>query len=89
MVRFPLDCEIGTLTTWSDIISALGRAISIVRSGRHDPFTAHERLKDMYSWATIAERAERVYDRVLEAEDRSLFERMARFVPQSTEEDHR
>ncbi|KAI5455533.1 Phosphatidylinositol N-acetylglucosaminyltransferase GPI3 subunit [Naganishia albida] len=63
-----------------DIINALGRAIDIVRSRKHDPFTAHERLRDMYSWATIAERTERVYDRVLAAEDRSLFERMARLL---------
>lgn len=68
------------LTVCSDIINALGRAIDIVRSRKHDPFTAHERLRDMYSWATIAERTERVYDRVLAAEDRSLFERMARCV---------
>jgi phosphatidylinositol glycan class A protein len=83
MVRFPLDFVNGRLTSCSDIINALGRAISIIRSGRHDPFTAHERLKDMYSWATIAERTERVYDRVLKAEDRSIFERMARCVPHS------
>ncbi|KAJ9109555.1 hypothetical protein QFC20_003301 [Naganishia adeliensis] len=63
-----------------DIINALRRAIGIIRSGRHDPLTAHERLKDMYSWAAIAERTERVYDRVLQAEDRSLFERMARLL---------
>jgi phosphatidylinositol glycan class A protein len=62
----------------TDIINALGRAIGIIRSGRHDPFTAHERLKGMYSWAAIAERTERVYDRILQAEDRPLFERMAR-----------
>lgn len=63
---------------WIDIINALGNAIHIVRSGKHDPVTAHERLKDMYSWATVAARTERVYDRIMEAQDRSLFERMAR-----------
>lgn len=34
----------------------------------------------MYSWATVAARTERVYDRVMDADDRSLFERMARQV---------
>ncbi|GHJ86049.1 hypothetical protein NliqN6_2451 [Naganishia liquefaciens] len=63
-----------------DIIIALGNAIKIIQSKRHDPFVAHERLKNMYSWATVATRTERVYDRVMEAEDRSLFERMARLL---------
>jgi phosphatidylinositol glycan class A protein len=67
-----------TKAIFPDIITALSNAIRIIRTGRHDPFIAHERLKDMYSWATVAERTERVYDQVLDAEDRSLFERMSR-----------
>ncbi|KAJ9107362.1 hypothetical protein QFC21_000812 [Naganishia friedmannii] len=63
-----------------DVITALGNAINIIRSGKHDPITAHERLKGMYSWSEVTQRTERVYDHVMAAEDKSLFERMARLL---------
>ncbi|KAJ9090926.1 hypothetical protein QFC19_009352 [Naganishia cerealis] len=63
-----------------DVIAALINAIGIIRSGKHDPITAHERLKDMYSWSEVTQRTERVYDHVMAAEDKSLFERMARLM---------
>lgn len=61
-----------------DVIRALTEAIQTIREGRHDPVKAHERVKGMYSWAAVAERTERVYERVLASEPLSAWERLVR-----------
>ncbi|BEI94137.1 uncharacterized protein CcaverHIS019_0605960 [Cutaneotrichosporon cavernicola] len=60
-----------------DVIRALSHAIQTVQSGQHDPITAHERVKTMYSWAAVAERTEQVYERVFKTPQKSSFERLA------------
>ena len=67
-----------------DVVRALTHAISVIRSGTHDPLEAHARVKGMYDWASVAERTERVYERVMASEERDLGERLARYVAGSS-----
>lgn len=60
-----------------DVIRALTKAIHTVQGGEHDMRRAHERVKTMYSWAAVAERTEKVYERVLASPQQSPYERLA------------
>lgn len=71
----------------TDVVRALSDVIEKVRQGRSKgdaDVTAEEaakqsdKLKEMYNWGDVAERVEKVYDHAWVAEDRDLFERMAR-----------
>lgn len=61
-----------------DIIRALTRAIETIQSGSHDPALAHQRMEDMYSWASVAERTEQVYRRVMAQPVWTPYERLSR-----------
>ncbi|KDR68367.1 hypothetical protein GALMADRAFT_78672 [Galerina marginata CBS 339.88] len=61
-----------------DVIRAISEAISIVRNGRHDPFRAHERIKEFYTWEDVSTRTEKVYDAVLKSRQMDLMERINR-----------
>jgi len=63
-----------------DLVRAVSRAVEHVRSGRHDPVAAHESLKEMYSWADVAERTEKVYYGAMGVEDVPVVERLRRSV---------
>lgn len=63
-----------------DLVRAISRAIEHVRSGKHDPVKAHEELRDMYSWAEVAERTERVYYGAVRVEAVPVLERLRRLV---------
>jgi phosphatidylinositol glycan class A protein len=56
----------------------LSIAIQTLRNGQHDPLEAHARVKDMYSWASVAERTEAVYYRILATPPFGPWERLAR-----------
>jgi len=45
-----------------DLVEATGRAIAKLRAGKVRTELFHNQVKQMYSWADIAERTERVYD---------------------------
>jgi len=62
----------------SDVVRALSVGIETIASGVHDPSLAHERVKGMYTWANVAERTERVYEKAMSRPERDLFERMSR-----------
>nr|XP_019045831.1 phosphatidylinositol glycan, class A [Kwoniella bestiolae CBS 10118]OCF24761.1 phosphatidylinositol glycan, class A [Kwoniella bestiolae CBS 10118] len=61
-----------------DVIRALTHAIHTIKSGKHDPLKAHERVKGMYTWEEVAERTEKVYERAMETPSRSTAERLSR-----------
>ncbi|KAF8520944.1 transferase, partial [Hysterangium stoloniferum] len=63
-----------------DVVRALSEAISIVSQGRHDPMKAHERMREFYDWAHVAERTEAVYNQVLATEPQDLWTRIQRTV---------
>ena len=63
-----------------DVVRALGKAITTIKEGRHDTHTAHARVKGMYAWSDVAERTMEVYDAVLAAPHRDIYERLARYV---------
>lgn len=60
------------------MIRALSTAIHTIRNNAHDPLNAHERVKDMYSWASVAERTEAVYYRILATPPWGDWERLVR-----------
>ena len=61
-----------------DVTRALSTAIRTVRSGRHDPRSAHERVRGMYAWSDVAARTEMVYHRAIRSPERDTFERLSR-----------
>ena len=62
----------------ADLVRAISRAIKHVRSGAHDPIKAHEQLKEMYSWADVAERTEKVYYGAMAVPEVPVIERLRR-----------
>lgn len=72
--------------TWSnsttaistDLVRALDVGIRHVKSDKHDVLTAHKQVRQMYSWSDVAERTEKVYRDVLEAEPPTMVERLQR-----------
>ncbi|CAI5942364.1 unnamed protein product, partial [Closterium sp. NIES-64] len=60
-----------------DIVEAIAQAIQIVP--RVNPQAMHERVSRMYSWHDVAERTERVYDRVMAMPLDDLPTRLSRY----------
>lgn len=65
---------------WTDVIRALTHAIHTIQSSRHSPWSAHTRVRDMYSWSHVSSRAEIVYLRALSRPHREIGERMRRYL---------
>lgn len=63
-----------------DVLRALGDAIAIISRGEHDPWKAHERVRDIYSWSDVALRTEKVYKSVIQLPTRDFWTRMNRTV---------
>ncbi|CAH8379340.1 unnamed protein product [Eruca vesicaria subsp. sativa] len=61
-----------------DMVRAIQKAISILPS--INPEEMHNRMKKLYSWQDVAKRTEIVYDRALKCSNRSLLERLSRFL---------
>ncbi|KAG5407987.1 hypothetical protein IGI04_004306 [Brassica rapa subsp. trilocularis] len=59
-----------------NMVRAIGKAISILPS--INPEEMHNRK--LYSWQDVAKRAEIVYDRAMKCSNRSLLERLSRFL---------
>ena len=59
-----------------DIVRAMSEAIQRVSAGTHDPWKAHNRVREFYSWAQITVRTEKVYDFAMKAEQPDLWTRM-------------
>lgn len=65
---------------FTDVVSALSKAIEIVTAGKHDPMRAHERVKGMYDWAEVTTRTEKVYEHVMLKRPIDLWTRMHRYA---------
>ncbi|WWC88843.1 uncharacterized protein L201_003758 [Kwoniella dendrophila CBS 6074] len=63
-----------------DVIRALTHAIHTIKSGKHDPWKSHERVKTMYSWEQVAERTELVYERAMQTPSKDTAERLSRYL---------
>ncbi|AAW43127.1 hypothetical protein CNBD4030 [Cryptococcus deneoformans B-3501A] len=63
-----------------DVIRALTHAIHTIQSSRHSPWSAHIRVRDMYSWSHVSSRAEIVYLRAMSRPHREIGERMRRYL---------
>jgi phosphatidylinositol glycan class A protein len=63
---------------FSDLIRAISEAVAIISKGQHNPVEAHQRVKDFYNWADVAERTEIVYDAVAKSEQKDLWTRIQR-----------
>lgn len=64
----------------TDVIRALTHAIHTIQSLRHSPWSAHIRVRDMYSWSCVTSRAEIVYLRAMSRPHREIGERMKRYL---------
>jgi len=63
--------------TTEDLVSKI--MDSIPRIPYIDHFGQYKRVKSMYSWYNVAERTEKVYDRLIQEEPTNLLERVKRF----------
>jgi phosphatidylinositol glycan class A protein len=61
-----------------DVLRACIEAVRRVREGEHDPARAHERVRGFYGWEQVAERTERVYERVIESPQKDFWTRLSR-----------
>lgn len=61
-----------------DVVRAISEAIHLVSAGKHDPYLAHNRVKQFYHWDSVAERTERVYENVMSSPPLDLWERIQR-----------
>jgi len=61
-----------------DVFRAMSEAITLVSQGKHDPWSAHGRVKSFYDWSQVAERTEKVYESVIKSEQRDLWTRIQR-----------
>ncbi|GAA5905769.1 hypothetical protein JCM5296_005732 [Sporobolomyces johnsonii] len=62
-----------------DLVRAISRAITHVRSGAHDPLRAHAQLRQVYSWTDVTERTERVYEQAMAVPRVPVVERLRRY----------
>jgi phosphatidylinositol N-acetylglucosaminyltransferase subunit A len=64
----------------NDLFEKLSAAVrQVMQSGGLQHWRSHAEVAQMYSWADVAERTEKVYDRVSRAESLSLLDRLKRF----------
>lgn len=60
----------------AELSNAIGRAIELLP--QVDPFSMHNRMKNLYSWMDVAKRTEVVYDQSLRSDDDDLLLRLSR-----------
>lgn len=60
----------------SDIVRAMSEAISRVSAGQHDPWHAHNRVREFYNWQQVAERTEKAYEYAMKTEQPDLWVRI-------------
>jgi len=63
----------------NDLITALSKAITMIKFKEVTPAKFHDRIKKMYSWENIAERTERVYYSIMKTRRIPLIERLRRY----------
>eukprot|EP01116_Phalansterium_solitarium_P025521 TRINITY_DN9806_c0_g1_i1.p1 TRINITY_DN9806_c0_g1~~TRINITY_DN9806_c0_g1_i1.p1 ORF type:complete len:606 (-),score=182.03 TRINITY_DN9806_c0_g1_i1:1546-3267(-) len=63
--------------TAGDLLEKLTEAIPLVKTV--DPFKMHQEVKTMYNWNDVAERTERVYERINNMESLRLIDRLRKY----------
>ncbi|KAI9347033.1 hypothetical protein BDR26DRAFT_911165 [Obelidium mucronatum] len=63
-----------------DLVNSVQIAIERIRTNPPDPFVLHNEVRSMYSWENVAERTERVYERVINTEPVELPERLHNYL---------
>nr|ODN79223.1 phosphatidylinositol glycan, class A [Cryptococcus depauperatus CBS 7841] len=63
-----------------DVIRALTNAIHAIQSRRHEPITAHQRVRSMYSWSNVSARTEAVYKRAMLRPYKDIGQRLKRYA---------
>lgn len=61
-----------------DMVQAIVKAIDMLPT--IDPHVMHHRMKSLYSWQDVANRTEVVYDRALLCSNKSLLQRLPRYL---------
>lgn len=61
----------------AEMVVAIGQAIKLLP--QVDPFSMHNRMKNLYSWMDVAKRTEVVYDDALSSEDNDLLLCLSRY----------
>ncbi|ORX90454.1 UDP-Glycosyltransferase/glycogen phosphorylase [Basidiobolus meristosporus CBS 931.73] len=62
-----------------DVVVAITKAINTIRMKEVDPSKFHDEVKEMYSWANVAERTEKVYYSISQKRAPPLIERLRRY----------
>ncbi|CAG8654461.1 12658_t:CDS:10 [Cetraspora pellucida] len=62
-----------------DLVDAVSKAIKMIRHKEAVPTKFHDEIKEMYSWSNVAERTEKVYDKIWELKIPPLMERLRRY----------
>ncbi|KAG4304493.1 hypothetical protein PORY_002203 [Pneumocystis oryctolagi] len=62
-----------------DLVSATSRAINALKEKRIRTDSFHNEIKTMYSWSDVAERTERVYDRICSTDIHPLIDRLKKY----------
>jgi len=60
-----------------DLIEKLTEAIPMIKTS--DPWKMHEQVKGMYTWDDVAERTEKVYDRIIDRKPLPLIDRLRKY----------
>lgn len=62
-----------------DLVATVAKAIHKIRQREVDGLRFHEEIKRMYSWSDVAERTEKVYEKMLLGRKLPLIERLRRY----------
>lgn len=63
------------------LVEALENAIADKLSGNVvDPFEAHRRVQQLYTWQNVATRTEAVYDKIMSVPSRDMSEKIKRYI---------
>ncbi|CAG8511791.1 11786_t:CDS:10 [Acaulospora morrowiae] len=62
-----------------DLVDAVKDAIRMITCKEVSPAEFHDQIKEMYSWVNVAERTEKVYDKIWEIKNPPLMERLRRY----------
>ncbi|KAJ3196065.1 hypothetical protein HK101_010166 [Irineochytrium annulatum] len=63
----------------NDLVEGIKHAIKLIKDDAIDPYKIHNDIKSMYSWSDVAERTERVYNRIVNTKPTPLAERFVKY----------
>lgn len=66
------------------LVDAVNEAVSKLKENRVDTSKFHSEIKEMYGWADVARRTEKVYDKVMKQEKQPVLNRLIKFYNAGT-----